>query len=161
MKKLSESVWGDIRKKSLGQEEREENAINRMNRDEFNDYLNGLYDGYIRISYNEQSQVEGINIHFANSKNHNPGVFSNWPVGLTYYTDRGMLSFSNKKFDDLCPHLYHELMRILNIEPDEEGYKFIVPDDNKKVDNQFVLYVLETIIEHLDPNEEEITIFKK
>lgn len=28
MKKLSESVWGSIRKKSLGQEERQENAFN-------------------------------------------------------------------------------------------------------------------------------------
>lgn len=28
MKKLSESIWGDIRKKSLGQEERQENAFN-------------------------------------------------------------------------------------------------------------------------------------
>ena len=129
--------------------------------EEFNKYLNSLYDGEIKISYNKQSQVEGLVIPFARSKNHNPGVFSNWPVSLVYYTDRGMLSFSNKKFDDLCPHLYHELMPIFNIETDNTGFKFIVPDDNKKVDNKFVLYVLETIIEHLDPNEEEITIFKK
>lgn len=37
MKRLSESIWGDIRRKSLGQEERKEDDINYLDR-------NGLYE---------------------------------------------------------------------------------------------------------------------
>lgn len=42
-KKLSESVWADIRKKSLGQEDRLENYINNMTIDEFSKYLKEIY----------------------------------------------------------------------------------------------------------------------
>jgi len=43
MRKLSESVWADIRKKSLGQEDRLENYINNMTIDEFSKYLKEIY----------------------------------------------------------------------------------------------------------------------
>ena len=39
MRKLSESVWGDIRKKSLGQEERIEDDVNNLNMEGFFDYI--------------------------------------------------------------------------------------------------------------------------
>ena len=44
MKKLSESVWGDIRKKSLGQEQRLEDDVNLLSKDEFYDYINDHYE---------------------------------------------------------------------------------------------------------------------
>ena len=156
---LKESIWMNIHKRSNNELDRKEEDINLLNDDAFIKYLNSLYDADIKKQYDSTSKYQGITITFARSKN--TKLFKNWPVSLIYYTDFHMLSFSNKRFDGLCPHLYQELIPILNIETDNEGFKFIVPDDNKKVDNKFVLYVLETIIEHLDPNEEEITIFKK
>ena len=41
---VSESVWGDIRKKSLGQEFREEADVNNMDKDEFFKYLTSRYE---------------------------------------------------------------------------------------------------------------------
>ena len=43
MKKLSESVWGDIRKKSLGQEERQEDDISNLSIEDFSKYLDSMY----------------------------------------------------------------------------------------------------------------------
>ena len=60
MKKLSESVWGEIRKKSLGQEERKEESVNSMSKDEFADYLREIYE-YIPdagVSTNSLSAME-------------------------------------------------------------------------------------------------------
>ena len=44
MKKLSESVWEDIRKKSLGKEERTEDDVNLLSKNEFYDYINKKYE---------------------------------------------------------------------------------------------------------------------
>ena len=44
---LGESVWGDIRKKSLGQEERMEDNVNSLTKDQFYEYL---LDNYILVS---------------------------------------------------------------------------------------------------------------
>lgn len=44
LSKITESIWGDIRKKSLGQEERVENAVNTLSKDEFYDYINDHYE---------------------------------------------------------------------------------------------------------------------
>ena len=52
MKKLSESVWGDIRKKSLGQEQRLEDDVNLLSKDEFYDYINDHYE----VRDNNQSE---------------------------------------------------------------------------------------------------------
>ena len=43
MKRLSESIWGDIRKKSLGQEERQEDDISNLSIKEFSKYLELMY----------------------------------------------------------------------------------------------------------------------
>ena len=44
MRKLSESVWGDLRKKSLGQEVRIENDVENMTSREFYEYIIDNYD---------------------------------------------------------------------------------------------------------------------
>lgn len=43
MRKLSESVWGDVRKKSLGQEVRIENDIDGLSYKEFLEYITDTY----------------------------------------------------------------------------------------------------------------------
>jgi len=43
-KEIKESVWGDIRKKSLGQEERKETSIDEYSIDSFFKYLKNTYD---------------------------------------------------------------------------------------------------------------------
>ena len=40
---LKESVWNDIRKKSLGKEERVESSVNNLQTEELLDYLNDYY----------------------------------------------------------------------------------------------------------------------
>ena len=44
MRKLSESVWGSIRKKSLGQETRIEDDIDRLSYDDFVKYIKCAYE---------------------------------------------------------------------------------------------------------------------
>lgn len=66
MKKLSESVWGDIRKKSLGKEERTEDDVNLLSKDEFYDYINDHYEvrdnkpGEPRFGMIRQAETFGI-----------------------------------------------------------------------------------------------------
>ena len=39
MKKLSESIWSDMRDRSAGETVRKEDAVNALNRNEFYDYF--------------------------------------------------------------------------------------------------------------------------
>ena len=43
LSKLSESVWGDLRKKSLGKEERLEDDISNLSIEDFSKYLDSMY----------------------------------------------------------------------------------------------------------------------
>ena len=61
MRKLSESVWGDIRKKSLGQEDRIEDNIDLMTIDEFSNYVDKHYVGttnHIKMKSGRAGQEE-------------------------------------------------------------------------------------------------------
>ena len=93
---LGESVWGDIRKKSLGQEERMEDDVNHLDRDGFYKYLMDHYrtvgikqsigygDHYLNIplfvlnpSYRETNC--GMLWDFENNRVQIAGNFSIWP----------------------------------------------------------------------------------
>ena len=60
VKKLSESVWGDIRKKSLGQEEREENSLDNLTPQEFYEYLLNTYVAKMYFDLNLNSSAYEI-----------------------------------------------------------------------------------------------------
>ena len=71
MKKLSESVWGDLRKKSLGQEER----VEKDNIEGFYEYLLDTYDrigneGFPHgiIYYESKDYIEIPMVYFPNGK---------------------------------------------------------------------------------------------
>lgn len=58
MKKLSESVWADIHRRSNGDQIRKEDDVDNFDINEFCDYLNSRYIFYDRI--HEQCKVEVI-----------------------------------------------------------------------------------------------------
>ena len=74
-KKISESVWGNIRKKSMGQETRIEEDVNHMDFDTFADYIKDNYSEkgdwfYVSESSDKKSRhieidiISGINLSF-------------------------------------------------------------------------------------------------
>jgi len=72
-KGINESVWGDIRKKSLGQEDRKEDEINHLNSQEFYTYLTHRYNVFDSphneiISYEPTSDIIQIPILYHTKK---------------------------------------------------------------------------------------------
>ena len=118
MRKLSESVWGDVRKKSLGQEVRIENDIDGLS---YKDFLSYLEDTYIPtdrfhihtfVSSKNPDEFKCIQIPVENSEN-------GYPVTI-YYRIKGIeqpdrVAISTKLFD-----IHPELMNSLKEEYDVE-----------------------------------------
>ena len=156
---IGESTWNDIRKQSSGTQGRKEDYLDNMKPDEFVDTLNSLYVTSIKKIYDSNANFIGISVMFLRTLK---GQFAGWPLNIVYgYENGNRVYFSNKKFKDLCPHLYNELDPILDMRVESDGFTSVIPPHNQKVTHSFFVYVIDTIIAHLDEAEEEIMIEKK
>lgn len=154
---LKESVWGDIRKKSLGQEERIENSFNNMSPQELVDFLNENYR-FSQMIWDVKNKDNSITIPILRTGG---TVMSGWPVSLCYYINKE-ITFSNKQFGKIfCQKLYARLKNVTNLEHNEDGYLAFIPEDGESVNHMFLISVLDKIVENLDPNEDTILISKK
>lgn len=149
MKKLSESVWGDLRKKSLGQEERTEDYINDMNLDQFYDYLQDTYR-----CINSPSDIR-INM-FDNTRTICMCLYED-EVGYyryIYYDGYGIDTQDDVPSTIGC---LKEMEEIYTIKPRVEGSINIYPKDEFKVTNKFFIEVLDFLLERIDtPLEQQI-----
>lgn len=149
-RKLSESVWGDLRKKSLGQEERVENSVDNMNIGEFCDYLKDNYQCIHRPS----------DIHI--------DVFDNVPtIVITLYEDEAgtyrYIYYDGKQVDTQddvpstigCSNDIHKFYTINNI---PNTYSIAIsPQDNSKITNRFFMEVLDFLLDRIDtPLEQQV-----
>ena len=158
MKKLSESVWGDIRKKSLGKEEREENDVNILD-------LNGLYE-YIIKHYellNEKSVIiysNYLTVYICDTKKTYYGL-----LFFTYdmTTNESYIDFP-KEIKKLFPEMFKKLNDKYLIIKDERlpGRIYNITYKDGEIDNKLFLDVIDIAIENIpEEYDEKIHITKK
>jgi len=152
---ISESVWGDIRKKSLGQEDRIEHKISP---EELFNYLNSRYEFRgSEIELDKKSNLIIIPIMCISG-----GMFDDsWDLSLNYHIDlssptaKESIIFSQKDFEEKCPKLYTKLCNNFQLENTEDGFISIIPDG----ENNFLISVLDMIADE-SSNDFNILISK-
>ena len=148
---LIESVWGDLRKKSLGQEIREEDSIDGLDRDGFYEYLNGLY-----ISRNPNRNII-------------QRAIDGWPITMPFVSHNKMYNLdiqympNNRDVDyvsvpDACVMWYNGLEDMFDVDgnPDDETKIRLLPKDGKPVTNSFAIVVIDWLLEHSDDPDQNL-----
>ena len=139
MKKLSESVWGDIRKKSLGKEDRKEDEINHLNPDEFCQYLRDRYETKDFKIDNEQDTRLSIPIL---------NKFDSVTDCIHYNYKLNYISM-NTDIKVYVPDLYKQLYETFECEEVQmQSYVQlrIFPKDSHKCNNSFFVDVVDFIM---------------
>ena len=154
MKKLSESVWGDIRKKSLGQEIRLEDDINQLSLDEFCEYLKTKY----KCIYH----TDDI------------GIVSKHEICVTLLKDQdGLAKFLF--YDGETIHMFSDVLNILHcMNPAKQVFKLkyttfkerndgilFCPKDGSDISNRFFIKVLDFLLYQIDKTDEVYTQIMK
>ena len=156
---LEESVWGDIRKKSLGVEKRIEEDIDLMGGKEFYNYLKKKYyfprDYYFKF-YDDIGMVDiplcqqDAQVHFLMYK----------PTKHQLYVSKSFISYLKLK------NIYEQFNNKYRLEEQIAEYNisiFIDPKDGGEVTNSFCAEVLEFIIDLMDGNvrQDMIMVLRK
>ena len=162
---LGESVWGDIRKKSLGQEERAEDDINRFSYHELYEYLIKVYEGNNGydidkvITINQSDTVISIDVY---------GEQINLKRRLCFQIQRttretgwgevdnnvkyGVLSpYGGSRLDDIPPYVENEIRSIAEFNHEYNKFIYILyPKDHKRTTNRFFIEILDKILYEID-----------
>lgn len=155
---LNESVWGDLRKKSLGQEEREETNeyIDNLRIFDFHVYLINRYEvkytnfGTCDIKYNAFNKYFSIPILY-NKEDKN----SNYYITYNDSKDVKFLYVSTelrKKF----PQLIEKLKEEFNVKFHPNGMEneiWISPLDGSITSQSFCIKVIEFIMKNMDEDD--------
>ena len=157
---MNESIWGDIRKKSLGQEERLENDVNLMDYEELGNYILENYN---------LADEDGLSWSYTKGNASGIGIFI-----IRLDDDDNLLEYFTAVDDDdskrvtvypniekLDPNLYNKLKETYKLYDTEDRIGMmsllgIDPKDGRNVDNKFFIEVLNFIIDNLDSKYRKI-----
>ena len=163
---LKESVWNDIRKKSLGKEERVESSVNNLQTEELLDYLN---DYYTETNTPKGSRIFQINDDditinvLIQSRGQNPYKYVDLcKIGTKNVKIRISSTFvvydEEYKIDD-DDDLKNALLdnydiKITETDPKiaEEMYFEVYPKDGSPVTNRFYIDLIDFILDHAGKN---------
>ena len=139
---LNESVWGDIRKKSLGQETRTEDDVNHLNAVGFCDYLKEHYkttnDRWI-INYDKDGDYIVVPLFFTNAH-----VKVTRDIKL-YLTEKCIEIYSFNGWPDDIKDLMHKKYSVMT--GSRYGFSVIhIKPREGEFDNKFCLDVIDTIL---------------
>ena len=141
---LNESVWGDLRKKSLGQENRIENDIDRMDMPTFKEYLKERYI-FLETSREcvELSRAEELYVYFFKQTGFNrTKYFLFW-----LYPEHGMITFSHSLPSE-CPEIYNALKNKFDVKNKiHDGFNLYVMESDKNTIKSFLIKVLDYLID--------------
>ena len=150
---LKESVWGDLRKKSLGQEERIEDDVNQLNLDGFFDYLlkrynNGSVDGHSFIIKLPRTNCITLMI----CENPEASMYYKmiiWDFNKNpYITIPNASTLVNSKYFKQATKDFD----LLELDDDRFNPKFaIYPKDGSRVNNKFFITVIDSFIDNIIP----------
>lgn len=157
---LVESTWGDMRKRSSGEQIRKEDDVDIKSPEEFFDYLRETYridNSSWDMSNNEDALTLCIPFGGMNVKK----VYHIFCLFFDYEDDVVYINNNNKNF---TPNLWSELEKHYDLwkdDPDYDGYTIINPlDKNRPVNNSYVLEVLNFVMSNMD-SKATPCIFKK
>ena len=149
---LKESVWGDLRKKSLGQEDRIESGVDNLGPEEFYEYLNCRYrmvDDY-EIKYSDKIETIAVPIFYGYS-------------GCDMYTyEKNYLATLTMKREDMRDWLIEKLREKYNVSFEELEKDWwdvhLTPKDGdaSPLPNSFIVEVIDYIID-LSPEMDKET----
>lgn len=153
MRKLSESVWGDLRKKSLGREKRIEEDIDRLSYDDFVKYIKGTYECTDNYDIRTTPSISSPSLMLIEIPIYEDIAGSIPMVTINYQTKSGLYS----SFDNEQPtcvaiskqifYQYPELENLLkeyNIEkPEKRAY---IIDTKGKLKNSDCVNILDIVL---------------
>ena len=170
MRKLSESVWNNIRRQSAGKQDRQEDDINLLSPYEFCMYIRDAYEGKNGFSIDSSVHMDrltkviiidlyedshemngGIRMKIEHCEQDWPEVEGNKTYGvLEPNTMRGNLY-------DVPILLVKELeefavMRQRGAENQYNSYYLIYPKDGVKTTNKFLIKVIDCILKRIEEN---------
>ena len=147
MKKLSESVWGDIRKKSLGQEVREEDNVDLLDKSGFLEYLKSHYkhlNGKQTENFGASMMIPVFSLSFVGFF-HLTAIWHKTERLDTiwfYYLEKANLV----KMESIIEPL-KKFCKMINFTKQPCKFEF-KPKDGSPVSNTFLLRIIDTIIEN-------------
>lgn len=151
MKRLSESVWGDVRRRADGQAVRKEDDIDSKSLEEFYYYLTDIYNStnFSALRYDKLNEYIGITL-FVRRRTLYSLFVEKMPSGNIRVKFPGSFSRDEKRLTTLLRNQY----RI-----EDNGFMFLVyPKDSDIVTNSFVIDVIDFVLDNvLDTYEKSIT----
>ena len=159
-KGINESVWGDMRKKSLGQEIREEENVDLLDLEGFYEYLKSHYDFDFKewdiMMFNDKSgRYDGhIRIPLGQKFQRNNCVF--------YSANKHLMYIHHYTFPKYFPDLYKKLQDNFQVTKKSNNDLYIWIEDfaEDEGSNTFCLKVLDFMIDNIDEDGQPL-IFKK
>ena len=155
MRKLSESVWGSIRKKSLGQEVRIENDVDRLSYKDFLGYLEGTYiptDEYVITTTPSISNPALMLIQVPIWTDMGDGVHS---ITINYQTKTGLYHSYDKDqpscvaISSLIFHEFPELENALNeydIDKTQKKSVYVIDTKEGPLKNSDCVNILDIVL---------------
>ena len=153
---LNESLWADVQSQASGETMKKEDDVNRLDIDGLIKYLNKNYDASANIwkGINSRDRVEYVYIPICENKHKsNVHIFFDFPPNNILSIEDGIMR--------CVPDIYKKLKDRYNITRDEylTNLLIISPKHDKKVDNQYLIEVLDFIINN--DTEGKLTIKRK
>lgn len=151
---VNESVWGDIRKKSIGQEERAENDVNAMTHKGFVEYLKSNYEGIENRLIGWEVATYGSG-QLATPIYGYPSISGiRTECAFLFLDCKEKVAYTNKCIIKYAPELLKKLNEKYDLwddDPDYENYIIINPTDTlKNPDHKYFLDLLNFILDNLD-----------
>ena len=149
MKKLSESIWADIRNKSLGREVRKEFKLNDLSAKEFKEYIEDQYTVVSKIYkpfYIESTESVSIPICFY--KKPEPDYPDYMKDLYVYY---GCQDHTFYTWNDINKDIFNTLKD--NYKTHTYGgcdFTEFSPKDGGEVNNKFVISVIDFLLKYVD-----------
>ncbi len=172
MKKLSnidESFWGDVHRRSRGDEIRKEDDINNYNLNAFYDYLNDHYwcnmAGHRIKKYPETSSIHIPFYNFKDSNKYGATVFylmynfNSGNIGINDY----LITKSKFIHDPLAKKSDEHFNKILNdtFKIEHKGdYVYLYQKDGSSATNRFLLEVIDFFLENVEDPFKNVLVKK-
>ena len=157
MKRLSESIWSDIHKRSNGSEIRKEDDIEHLDRDEMLDYIYSIYDVNEKIN-----ATSALKSEVKDTKAFSLAVFI---YGTSLY--RLLVGYQNDKVYRIillaneydCDWCYDKLESKFNLTKQSNG-SVEIKSKELTVSNSLILEIIETINECIEQANTHNTLQK-
>ena len=155
MRKLSESVWGDMRRRAEGQADRKEDDINIMDAKGLIAYLKNTYTNLVPgkgfyINGNDSQYYPEVHVPvYYNSTN---SVEAMW-VYMQIYSS-GCYVYLGERFIKRCRIIYEKMKKVFDVDmvDDDHGrwHISVRPKDGSKSTNKFYIQVIDFLLANVE-----------